>query len=159
MAICKCIPPRLQGKNAMILSSMNCLHFGVCGGCRCETGPTGESRPLPYLQELAQKEDLVRRLLAAYDVEEWRPIIPSPDEWHYRNKMEFAFAVWDGALVLGLREAGRFDRIVNLENCFLTSSESLELLKRVRRWAIGRGLTGYHRRRHEGDLRYLVIRE
>jgi 23S rRNA (uracil1939-C5)-methyltransferase len=137
---------------------MDCKHFGLCGGCRCETSASGP-HPAPYDQELLQKEKRVRELLSAYDIEEWRPIIPSPEEWHYRNKMEYAFAVWDDQLVLGLRQEGRFDRIIDLETCGLMSGESVEVLKQVRQWALAAGLTGYHRRRHEGDLRYLVIRE
>jgi len=136
---------------------MDCTHFGICGGCRCEPG--APAQPPPYPAELAQKESRVQQLLSAYDVEEWRPIVASPEEWHYRNKMEYAFAVWDEHLVLGLREAGRFDRIIDVETCYLMSPGSLEVLKRVRSWAHAQGLKGYHRRRHEGDLRYLVLRE
>src|SRR5258706_1385802 len=134
---------------------MDCHHFGTCGGCRSEAG----SRPLPYTQELRQKEDRVRHLLSPYDVENWHPMVASPEEWYYRNKMEYAFAVWDEHLVLGQRETGRFDRVVDLETCFLMSADSLEVLKRVRHWAKKTGLSGYHRGRHQGDLRYLVIRE
>ena len=82
-------------------------------------------------------------------------MVPSPDEWHYRNKMECAFAVWDDQLVLGLRAAGRFDHVIDLQTCHLMSPECLEVLKRVRQWANAQELPGYHRRRHEGDLRYL----
>ncbi len=138
---------------------MECKHFGLCGGCRCEKGPSGQASPAPYAQELRQKEERVRQLLAPYDIEEWRPIVPSPQEWHYRNKMEYAFAVWDDHLVLGLREEGRFDHIIDLETCGLMSDDAVEVLKRVRHWAHETGLKGYHRRKHEGDLRYLVIRE
>src|SRR5579871_3269401 len=134
---------------------MDCHHFGRCGGCHCEAG----AKPHPYPQELSQKEKRVQELLAGYDVQQWRPIVPSPEEWYYRNKMEYAFAVWDDQLVLGLREAGRFDRVIDLETCGLMSAESLEVLTRVRRWAKEKGFKGYHRRRHEGDLRYLVLRE
>ena len=116
-------------------------------------------RPPPYPKELLQKEERVRTLLRAYEVEEWRPIIPSPDEWHYRNKMECACGVWDEQLVLGLRAAGRFDQVIDLQTCFLMSTECLDVLHRVRQWAKAQGLKGYHRRRHEGDLRYLVLRE
>lgn len=110
----------------------------------------------------------MRGLLASYEVQEWRPIIVSPDVWHYRNKMEYAFAMPYGApgqpdppkgIVLGQRESGRFDRIVDIETCFLMSPESLEVLHRARQWAKDHQLNGYHRRRHQGDLRYLVIRE
>ena len=73
--------------------------------------------------------------------------------------MECAFGVWDERLVLGLRAAGRFDRIIDLETCFLMSPECLEVLKRVRTWAHDHHLSGYHRGHHEGDLRYLVLRE
>ncbi len=160
---------------------MECKHFGLCGGCRCKAGSSGQARPAPYDEELGQKARLVRELLARYDVGEWRPIVPSPQEWHYRNKMEYAFAVpyseqqaassklekdfpglplaARGSLVLGLREAGRYDRVVDLETCGLMSDEAVEVLKRVRRWALDKELRGYHRRKHEGDLRYLVIRE
>jgi 23S rRNA (uracil1939-C5)-methyltransferase len=143
-----------NGKNGMI-SRMDCQHFGICGGCRSQPG----SRPIPYQQELLQKETLVKTLLAPYEVGEWKPMIPSPEEWYYRNKMEYAFAVWDEHLVLGLREAGRFDHIIDLETCLLMSEGSLEVLKRTRQWANAKGLKGFHRRRMEGDLRYLVLRE
>jgi 23S rRNA (uracil1939-C5)-methyltransferase len=142
-----------------MIFTVECNHFGVCGGCRCESDSAESPKPLPYPQELLQKGKRIRELLAAYDVEAWKPIIPSPEEWYYRNKMEYAFAVWDDHLVLGLREAGRFDRVIDLETCGLMSPESLEVLKRVRQWANATGLKGYHRRRHEGDLRYLVLRE
>jgi 23S rRNA (uracil1939-C5)-methyltransferase len=139
---------------------MNCFHFGLCGGCLCRAGEPGRLfRPMPYAEELDRKEKRVHDLLAGFTVEEWRAIVPSPEEWYYRNKMEYAFGVWDEQMVLGLREAGRFDHIVDLQTCFLLSPESLEVLKQVRQWATSHGLTGYHRRRHEGDLRYLVLRE
>lgn len=70
--------------------------------------------------------------------------------------MEYAFGE---GIVLGLREAGRFDRIVDVGTCLLMSPESLELVQRVRQWAKDYGLTGYNRRTHQGDLRYLVTRE
>jgi len=142
-----------------MIPCVECAHFGVCGGCRCEPDASGRAKPLPYDLELARKEASVRGLLAAYDVQEWLPIVAAPDPWHYRNKMECAFGVWDDRLVLGLRAAGRFDRVVNLETCILMSPECLEVLKRVRQWAWDNGLTGYHRRRHDGNLRYLVLRE
>lgn len=145
---------------------MNCRHFGVCGGCQSVPGPSGEShQPIKYALELELKEKRVKSLLAAYDVPEWRPIIPSPQEWHYRNKMEYAFSTeaYRGpespALTLGLRKTGRFDTIVDLETCFLVSPEGIEVLTRTRAWAKENGFTGYDRRRHTGDLRYLVLRE
>src|SRR5690242_3621284 len=88
-----------------------CKHFGVCGGCQCVPSPDGPPAPAAYASQLQHKEERVRNFLGPYDVEEWRPILPSPETWHYRNKMEYAFGP---ELVLGLRESGRFDRVVDL---------------------------------------------
>jgi 23S rRNA (uracil1939-C5)-methyltransferase len=156
------------------LATLTCSHFGVCGGCTCapstidsqERRPAeGEvrpqRRPAAYESQLAAKEARVRELLSGFDVGEWRPIVPSPETWFYRNKMEFAFAVgWETPdLVLGLREAGRFDRVVDVQSCLLMSPEASAILNIVRSWAKEHALTGYHRGRHQGDLRYLVLRE
>jgi 23S rRNA (uracil1939-C5)-methyltransferase len=142
-----------------MLLTATCRHFGLCGGCVC--GPTAvPPAPVPYDQELATKEAYVRELLAPFAVADWPPIVESPEVWYYRNKMEFAFGDWGAdCLVLGLRQAGRFDRVVDVETCLLMSEESSEILGRVRRWAKAAGLAGYHRLRHQGDLRYLVLRE
>ena len=139
---------------------LTCKHWGVCGGCRCDGQSDGHPAPLPYADQLASKESWVRALLQPYTIEEWRPIIPSPEMWYYRNKMELAFGEFgpDG-MVLGLRETGRFDRIVDLETCLLMSPEAQEITNRIRSWAKKHGLKGYHRRAHHGDLRYLVLRE
>lgn len=70
--------------------------------------------------------------------------------------MELAFGP---PLTLGLRQAGRFDRIVDLETCLLMSTSCMEVVGRVRHWAATHGLSGYDRRMHCGDLRYLILRE
>src|SRR5581483_11839552 len=116
---------------------LTCVHFGVCGGCLCQPSSGGPAAPAAYAEELRAKEARVRELLKAFDVADWRSIVPSPQEWHYRNKMEFAGAVgWDDpGLVLGLRQAGRFDRVVDLQSCLLMSAEAVEILRRVRTWA------------------------
>src|SRR5262245_54098640 len=59
-----------------------CPHFGTCGGCA--------SQDVSYKDQLSAKESRLAELLAPFDLA-IRPIIPSPDEFFYRNKMEFAF--------------------------------------------------------------------
>jgi len=135
------------------MAAMDCLHFGVCGGC---VSP----KPPPYEQELAQKEQRVKDLLSSLSIGEFRPIIPSPEEWYYRNKMEFAFGeTREYPFRIGQREAGRFDRIFDLETCFLMSPEAVESVSRARQWAKKYKHTGYNRFSGQGDLRYLVVRE
>ncbi len=144
------------------LKTASCNHFGLCGGCTCVRDAAGVAAPPPYAQQLEEKEAHVRQVLSAFSVKEWRPILPSPDLWYYRNKMEYAFGLktWTGReLVLGLRQAGKFDRVVDLETCLLMSPESVELIARARAWAWENNFSGYDRGRHNGDLRYLVVRE
>src|SRR4029077_17432537 len=89
-------------------------------------------------------------------------ILGSPDLWNYRNKMEFAFGVRDWKvreLVLGLRQAGEVDLVVDLETCLLMSPDCMELLQQVRAWAKKLGFSGFDRGRQWGDLRYCVVRE
>ena len=140
-------------------------------------------RPPPYLEELQEKEKRVQQLLNGFDITDWKPILPSPEPWYYRNKMELAFAAETvppppprskpgepplerprdypdvEGVRLGLREAGRFDRIVDLETCLLMSPETENLIHRVRAWARRHNLSGYDRHCHRGRLRYLVVRE
>jgi 23S rRNA (uracil1939-C5)-methyltransferase len=128
-----------------------CRHFGDCGGC--------ESQDRPYLAQLAAKEDWVRRVSAPFAPEKFHPIRPSPDVFFYRNKMEFVFSPSESGPILGLRQKGRFDGVVDLRECLLMSPETPLLLEAVRRWASAEGLPAYGLKSRRGFLRYLVIRE
>jgi 23S rRNA (uracil1939-C5)-methyltransferase len=129
-----------------------CSHFGLCGGCA--------SQDVPYPEQLSAKDGVVRQAVEAFSPGEIRPIIPSPDVWFYRNKMEFAFGgLKDGPVLLGLRQKGKFDRVVSLEECRILSPEAGKLMSAVRRWAEAEKLPTYHLRSHKGFLRYLAVRE
>lgn len=129
-----------------------CPHFGVCGGCA--------SQDVPYERQLALKDALVRETVAPFAPGEVRPILPSPDLWHYRNKMEFAFGgLKDGPVLLGLRQKGRFDRVESLSECRISSPDAGKLLGAVRAWAEVEKLPTYHLKSHRGFLRYLAVRE
>jgi 23S rRNA (uracil1939-C5)-methyltransferase len=130
----------------------HCPHFGVCGGCA--------TQDRPYPDQLADKEEIVRRGVRPFFQGAIRPIVPSPDIFYYRNKMEFAFGgLKDQPPLLGLRQKGKFDRIVDLTECRLSSPETGRLLAAVRAWAVRENSPTYHLRSHRGFLRYLVVRE
>ncbi len=128
-----------------------CPHFGPCGGCVWQH--------IAYPAQALAKEAAVRESLAHLgglaDVVV-RQIIPAPDPWYYRNKMEFSFHP-DGTL--GLHRRGEWNRIVPIEACFLQSPESVALVSAVRVYARHGRLTSYDPRTHLGFLRSLVIRE
>ena len=132
-----------------------CVHLEVCGGCSWQD--------LAYDAQLDAKTDIVReslrRLAGRADIDVPRAL-PSPQTFHYRNKMEFSFyAGSDGAVVLGLHTPGTFDRVFDLEACHLMSEASNAIVARVREWATRSNLGAYHTRRHTGFWRYLVVRE
>ncbi len=131
-----------------------CRHFGRCGGCRWQD--------LPYADQLRFKEGLVRVALEerGVRVEELRPALASPSRLFYRNKMEFSFSTdLEGALVLGLHVRGRFDRVFDVEECHLQSALSNRVIAAVRRHAAELGIPAYDLKTHQGQLRFLVIRQ
>ena len=89
-----------------------CPHFGVCGGCTYQN--------LSYDNQLALKRDMVKKIIDGVISEpyEFQGIIGSPDEFGYRNKMEFSFGdeCKGGDLALGLHKKGSFYDIVTVDN-------------------------------------------
>ena len=89
------------------------------------------------------------------------PHDPGARPFHYRNKMEYSFGQdAEGRLTLGLHRRGFFDRLVR-PRCAATSPRpiSSEIVAFVRDAARREGSPRHDTRRHEGLLRYLVVRE
>ncbi|SFM40558.1 23S rRNA (uracil(1939)-C(5))-methyltransferase RlmD [Thermodesulforhabdus norvegica] len=145
-----------------------CFHASYCGGCYWQR--------VNYDRQLEWKERLVRETLehlGNLDASTVRPITPSPETLYYRNKMEFAFSArrWfrpdeiakevelKRDCGLGLHVKGHFDRVFNVEECYLESPQAVDLLKTVREFCRGSGLPAYDINRKEGFWRFLVIRE
>ncbi len=135
--------------------SGRCSHLDVCGGCSWQE--------LEYEAQRRAKTQLVQDALARLggfrDVEV--PLaVAAPHPYFYRNKMEFGFFDGpEGRIVLGLHTAGHFDRVFDLEACYLMSETSNRIVARVRELAASSGLPAYHSRRHVGFWRHLVLRE
>ena len=128
-----------------------CVHFGQgCGGCIWQH--------VDYAGQLRAKETAVRdsleRLGKLQDLP-LRPIIPAPDPWHYRNKMEFAFHP-EG--VLGLHPRGAWHSILPLDECFLAPPLTVALVKAAQAFAREANLSLHDPRTHQGLLRELVVR-
>lgn len=139
-----------------------CSRFGVCGGCMYLS--------LPYEEQLRIKEDQVKRLLdhCLEDQEaawHWQGIQGSPDLYGYRNKMEFTFGdeVKDGPLALGMHRRNSFYDIVNVDECRIVDEDYRLIAGAVREYfavyPAESGVKPYHRVRHEGYLRHLVVRK
>jgi 23S rRNA (uracil1939-C5)-methyltransferase len=127
-----------------------------------EPCPGAPWQSLSYDRQLAFKQeqavDALTRIggLGEFETE---PIIAAEETWRYRNKVEYSFGERDGEVVLGFRPRGRWDEVLQIEDCLLSSEPTNEARNAVLRWARESGLSAWDPRRKEGTLRNLVIRE
>lgn len=123
-----------------------CPHFSICGGCSWQHMHIGA--------QLQTKKDQIEALFKC----EPASVIPSEDEWHYRNKMEYTFSSGHFESLLGLLPFSR--RLAfNVTDCKLTSGWMNEVLKSVRLFWEESGLLAFNFRSAEGALRALTLRE
>ncbi len=132
-----------------------CPHAGICGGCAYQT--------LPYEAQLPVKSAQVRDLLrdVVPDVEEcWEGIRPSPQPPAYRNKMEFTFGDEEkgGPLTVGMHRRGSRYDIVPVPSCRIVDADFRAILAATQAYFRAAGTPDYHRRRHDGYLRHLLVR-
>jgi 23S rRNA (uracil1939-C5)-methyltransferase len=131
-----------------------CRHFGVCGGCRFQD--------LAYEEQLASKEQQVRDALVRIGRvpdPPLEPIVPAASVYGYRNKLEYSFSSGEEGVELGFHRAGRWDEIVDIEQCLLTTDLGNEIRLAVRAWAQEERLEPYDQATGKGYLRHLVVRE
>jgi 23S rRNA (uracil1939-C5)-methyltransferase len=131
-----------------------CEHYPACGGCRFQD--------LAYDAQLAAKqawvEDSLRRI-AGIAEPPLEAIIGAEELFGYRNKMEYSFASSDEGPVLGLHRAGRWDDVLGLERCWLTTALGNGIRNAMQDWAREEHLQAYSQASAEGYLRHLVVRE
>lgn len=143
-----------------------CQHFGTCGGCKWQH--------MTYAAQLMFKQksvvDALTRI-AKIDVAGILPIVPSPADKYYRNKLEYTFSNkrWlndgenrsDEVLnmnALGFHIPGRFDKILDIDHCYLQAEPSNSLRNSIREFVLQHGYSFYDLKAHTGALRNLIIR-
>ena len=152
-------------KSPLELEEVPCHHFGICGGCTFLN--------LDYKRQLLLKEQQVRELLEpvclSYQEQSDRRnfadifegIKGSPQQFAYRNKMEFSFgdSYKDGPLSLGMHKRGSFHDIVTVTGCKIVDQDYSDILAAVLEYFQGQGTAYYHKMRHIGYLRHLLVRK
>ncbi|MBP3331660.1 MAG: 23S rRNA (uracil(1939)-C(5))-methyltransferase RlmD [Tidjanibacter sp.] len=144
-----------------------CEHFGVCGGCKWQN--------LPYSEQLKfkrqQVEDQLTRI-GKVDLPEIMPTLGSDKTRFYRNKLEYTFAPkrWKtyeeiargdeiaDRPALGFHIPEKFDKILDIENCYLQPEPSNSIRLFVREFCIENGYEFYNIREHTGFMRNIIIR-
>ena len=132
-----------------------CPHFGLCGGCTYQN--------LPYEEQIRLKEGQLRELLdgAVQGSYIFEGVKESPRRLAYRNKMEFSFGdeFKDGPLALGMHKRGSFYDIVTTGQCQIVDEDYRKILACTLEYFQEQGLPFYHRLRHTGYLRHLLVRK
>ena len=131
-----------------------CKHYPACGGCRFQD--------LAYEAQLEAKADQVRDALVRIGglaEPPLEPIVPAESVFHYRNKLEYSFTETPSGPSLGFHKAGRWDEVLDIERCWLTTDLGNAVRHTVRDWAREAGLAAYDQAEGRGYLRHLVYRE
>ncbi|WP_292268224.1 23S rRNA (uracil(1939)-C(5))-methyltransferase RlmD [Butyricimonas sp.] len=144
-----------------------CAHFGVCGGCKWQN--------LPYqLQTEFKQQEVIDNLerIGKVELRDIAPIIGSPKTTYYRNKLEFTFCnkrfltreeIAEGndlnrTPAVGFHVPGLFDKVIDINKCYLQAEPSNAIRNFIREYALARGLNFYDIREQAGFLRTLIIR-
>ncbi|MGL4483838.1 MAG: 23S rRNA (uracil(1939)-C(5))-methyltransferase RlmD, partial [Anaerovoracaceae bacterium] len=125
-----------------------------CGGCKFQG--------VPYEEQLEIKQKQVLDLIEAkaLKIEDTQPIEPAPSQFRYRNKMEYTFGdlTLDGEMTLGMHQKNRFMSIITVDECQLVHEDFNTILKATLKFCQEKGYIKYHKKRHKGLLRHLLIR-
>lgn len=125
-----------------------CPNKENCGSC-------GWSH-IPYSSQLDQK---LSEINASFQLKQLsyvcKDILPSPKTSHYRNRMDF---VIDYQGRVGLREKGKWWKVIDNHCCFISDERIEEAFGIVREWVKQSQLSFFDRKAHTGLLRYVVIR-
>ncbi len=144
-----------------------CEHFGTCGGCKWQN--------MKYESQLSFKQNEVLnnlKRIGGIELPHHSEILASENEYFYRNKMEFTFSNkrWltteevqsevdiPDKDALGFHVPGMFDKVINLNNCYLQQEPSNAIRLSVKKFADKNNLTYFDIRNHHGLLRNLMIR-
>lgn len=158
-----------------------CQHFGTCGGCKWQHMSYDAQLTFKH-----KNVEAALQRLAKIDTSTMEPILGSAENKYYRNKLEYTFSnkrwlnkqdmpvaeslsenreVDAGAEkaelemnALGFHVPLRFDKILDIEHCYLQAEPSNTLRNTVRSYALENGMSFYDLRNHEGSLRNLIIR-
>lgn len=142
-----------------------CEHFGICGGCKWQI--------LPYEKQLYYKHKQVADQLeriGKIQLPEILPILKSENNVFYRNKLEFTFSNKRWLLrseldqpqsdlnALGFHVPGMFDKVININKCWLQAGPSNQIRNFIGEFARSRNYKFFDIRKQSGWLRTLVIR-
>ncbi len=144
-----------------------CAHFGLCGGCKWQHLPYAEQLKFKH-QQVTDAFERIGKIVA----DEVLPILPCEKQRYYRNKLEFTFSsnrwltndeINSGDLGierrgLGFHIPGKFDKVLDIAECYLQPEPSNHIRNYVREYAFEHNLKFFDLIHQEGLLRNLIVR-
>lgn len=144
-----------------------CSHFGICGGCRWQH--------IPYSVQLESKQKVVYDALtriAKVELPEISTIMGSKNVWEYRNKMEYTFSnkrwltkeqmesaeLFDSRDGAGFHIPGAFDKVLNIDKCYLQDDLGNRIRQFIKEFAIKNGYSFFDLREQHGLMRTIMVR-
>ncbi len=144
-----------------------CEHFGVCGGCKWQI--------LPYAEQLRYKQKQVvdnLQRIGKVELPEIPPILGSEKTEFYRNKLEFTFSnkrwltleqinsgeSFDNMNGVGFHIPGMFDKVLDIDKCWLQDDVSNQIRNFVRSFCAKEGYSFFDLRNRGGLMRTLIVR-
>ena len=154
-------------KPSEIRTEPMCEHFGVCGGCKFQH--------IPYNYQLQFKQQQVTDALeriGKIELPKINDILGSAETTHYRNKLEFTFSnkswltfeqlnsgeEFSDRDAVGFHIPGAFDKVLNINKCWLQDDISNEMRNFIRDYAKSKGYTFYDIRNNVGLMRMMMVR-
>ncbi len=154
-------------KPSEIRTEPMCEHFGVCGGCKFQH--------IPYSYQLQFKQQQVTDALeriGKIELPKINDILGSAETTHYRNKLEFTFSnkswltfeqlnsgeEFSDRDAVGFHIPGAFDKVLNINKCWLQDDISNEMRNFIRDYAKSEGYTFYDIRNNVGLMRMMMVR-
>ena len=136
-----------------------CVHGG-------EPCPGAAWQGLPYELQLQHKQERVREALVRLgdfdaDALEIEPIVEAVEQWRYRNKLEYSFGAETAqdAPALGFHARGRWDTVIDVDDCHLASDANNAARNAVRDWAAAEAVPAFDKASGAGVLKNLIVRE
>ena len=145
-----------------------CRHFGICGGCKWQQ--------MEYAAQARCKQQQVEqtlRRIGKVELPPVSPIVACDSPWEYRNKMEYTFSCkkWrteeelrsgeeftDSSDALGFHIGGSFDKVLQIDECFLQEDTSNRIRNFLYSYAVEKGLSFYNIKENVGLMRNIMIR-
>jgi 23S rRNA (uracil1939-C5)-methyltransferase len=160
--LCRIVQKKRRFAKASIVSFKNlsplrgptkCSHFPSCGGCQL--------MDIEYKKQLAIKSEILYdcfKQTLPHICEKIDPIVPSLSPFFYRNKMEFSFGKNNEKIFIGLKERGRYNKVIPISDCKLQDQQTNQILQTIEKFCNDHALSAWDYDEHNGCLRQLMLR-